>query len=309
MVYIGMPGWLTERRGDFPLARAVPSRSGEERDDRLLLADVAFNRHSMNDGHHVSPFDNGTIQVGTDGVEVELVQGINQEMFEKVLSMATRATIGVDLATGEKDERDWEEMLKGGLQTALETQTVVFAVKGASRTCTHQLVRSRRAAFHQQSQRASYLGDVPECRMPESVWRNPIARAAFLQSTFEAHKAYRIICEQDISYQDARFVLPEGTTSFILLEYPVREFLNVFAYRGCSMFQWEIVDVMRKCRDALVADSPFMEPYVKITCEKTKVCEFQGWESVEGQCDFEWAREDNRRFQPEFHKIERKKES
>ena len=302
-----IPDWLEKRRKNTPVFMGIPSRREGEYDSRLLLADVAFNRHSMNDGHHVSPFDNNTVQVGTDGIEVELVQGIDIEQFKKTLSMATRATIGVDIETGEKDNRDWEEMLKGGLQTALETQVIVFAVKGASRTCTHQLVRSRRAAFHQQSQRASYLGDIPECRMPESVWRNPVARQAFLQSTYVAHQAYRTICEQDISYQDARFVLPEGTTSFIMLEYPVREFLNVFAYRGCSMFQWEIVDVMRKCRDALVAQAPFMEPYVKITCEKTKVCEFQGWESVEGQCDFLWAREDNRRFQPEFHKIERKK--
>jgi hypothetical protein len=204
----------------------------------------------------------------------------------------------------------------------------VFAVSGASRTATHQLVRSRRAAFHQQSQRASYLGDMPECRMPESIWRNPSARNHFLQATMACWRAYRAICEEDISYQDARFVLQEGTTSFIMLEYPVREFLNVYAYRGCSMFQWEIVSIMRQCRQALLEAHPWMEPYVKISCEKTGPvlatepsedgefapgdmiaqhhCTFQGWEDVEGQCDFPWAKHEARTFKPTFHRIGRR---
>jgi hypothetical protein len=155
----------------------------------------------------------------------------------------------------------------------------------------------------------------------------------------------------DVSYQDARYVLPEGTTNYIMLEYPLREFINVYAYRGCAMFQWEIVSVMRACREILVGAYPFLEPYVKISCEKThgakdagvrvtcptcggdggdlddssKVCDecngagtisdpqsiahtctFQGWESVEGQCPFPWARESNRSFRSEHHRIERK---
>jgi flavin-dependent thymidylate synthase len=290
----------------------VASRPLTDMRETNLLRDVAFNRHSMNDGEHVSPTDNSMVQVGADGIEVRLVQGIDEEAFKRTLSMATRATIGLDL-TGQtmddllgKDTRDWEEMLKGGLQTALETQVIVFAVGGVSRTCTHQLVRSRKASFHQQSQRASYYGDQPEVRMPESVWRNPVARQAFLDAYEAVDNAYRVACEQDISYQDARYILGEGTTNYIMCEYSVREFMNVFAYRGCSMFSWEIVHVMREMRRLLLEAHPWMEPYVKISCENARKCTFQGWETVEGQCDFPWAKEDNRTFQPAFHKIERR---
>lgn len=353
------------------------SRQPGDNDNRALLADKAFNNHKKQDGEHVSPFDNETVQVGVDGIEVALVQGIDEQNFKRTLSAATRATIGIDIApryevcpiletdddefctrehkwlhstetTGPvhnitarkrpyhiidplEPEQDWEEMMKGGLQTALETQVIVFAVKGVSRTCTHQLVRSRRASFHQQSQRASFMGKAPEFRMPESVWREPMARDYWLQTVRECWRAYNVACEQGVSYQDARFILPEGTTNFIMLEYPVREFLNVYAYRGCSMFQWEIVDVMRKCRAALVADHPWIEPYVKISCEKTKGaldatgpsptwphglkdredfteavahhCTFQGWEQVDEQCDFPWARESNRSFRSDRHAI------
>lgn len=328
------PEWLEGYREDKDYDTKF-SRNAGDTDDRALLADVAFNRHSMNDGEHVSPSDNGTIHVGTDNIVVDLLQGIDEEQLKTTLAAATQATIG--LKPGQRPETaDWEEMLKGGLQTALETQVIVFAVSGVSRTCTHQLTRSRRAAFHQQSQRASYMGDMPDLRMPESVWRNDRARRAFIRSAQHAWNAYEIICDENISYQDARFVLPEGTVNFILLEYPIREFLNVYAYRGCSMFQWEIVDVMRKCRDVLVEAHAFMEPYVKISCEKTGPatvtsskadlgmigrrlpeettvtevvqhhCTFQGWEDVEGQCDFPWAKHEARTFKPEYHRITKK---
>lgn len=305
------------------------SRDRNDFRETNLLRDVAFNRHSMQDGNHVSPFDNSTIQVGTDGIEVRLVQGINERDFKRTLSMATRATTGITLQSGESgidaieeaDDSDWEEMLKGGLQTALETQTVVFAVSGVSRACTHQLVRSRRAAFHQQSQRATFYGDHPEVRMPESVWRNPKVREAFELAYNVAARAYKLACEEDISYQDARYVLPEGTTNYILCEYTVREFLAVYAYRACSMFNWEIVSVVRQMGSLLSDAHPWLKPYIKITCETTKGaldrksdgtettahhCRFQGWESVDGQCDLPWARETNRSFRSDKHRIEKK---
>ena len=282
----------------------------------------------MNDGHHVSPYDNDLVQVGDDGITVKLVQGLNPE-FERVLSRATRATIGIDLYGPDNDERDWEEMLRGGLQTALESQVIVFEVSGVSRACTHQIVRTRKAAFHQQSMRASFYGTGPEQRVPESIWNAPDeVRHAWFAAVEACRRAYVAAAEADVSYQDARYILPEGTTNYIMMEYPLREFINVYAYRGCSMFQWEIVSVMRMAREILVGKYRFLDPYIKISCEKTKGaldgpipdhligdppheaayahhCTFQGWESVEGQCPFAWARESNRSFRSEHHRIER----
>lgn len=305
------------------------------------LTDVAFNKHSVNDGEHVSPYDENTLHVGTAGLEVEIVKWPDAETYKNVLSSATRATVGLDPRDG-GDPRDWEEMMRGGLQGALESDTIVFRVYRASRALTHQLVRTRNAAFNQQSQRATWYGARPDVRMPLSVYRNERARDAFEEAVKAAWHAYEVACEEDISYQDARFVLPEGTVNFIQCTYTVREFINVFAYRGCSMFMWEMVDCMRKMRKLLVEKSPWLEPYVKISCEKTgstcpdcrgmgeerrddfdadpfadggvctrcdgtgtvgRKCTFQGWESPEGQCDFPWAKEENRTFKPMFHTI------
>jgi thymidylate synthase ThyX len=303
--------------------RMKASREWGDKEETPLLRDIAFNRHSMNDGSFVSPYDNATIQVGNDGMVVKLVQGLHPD-FQSVLSKATRATIGIDLNGDDGDNRDWEEMLQGGLQTALESQVIVFEVAGASRTATHQIVRSRRAAFHQQSMRASWYGAQPEFRLPESIWRlDDEVRDLWIKALEASHKAYRAACDADASYQDARFILPEGTTNYILAEYSLREFLNVYEYRACALFQHEIVGIMRMMGQILVGRYPFLEPYVKITCEKTHgakdmpydpddprthhTCRFPGWEAVEPQCTFPWARDSNRQFRSQHHRIERKR--
>ena len=317
---------------------------GEVKDPSRLLADKGFNNHYVNDGKHVSPYDRGTVHVGTEGLRIDLIQGVDEASFRRVLSEALRATTGINPNDNNYAAEDADEMMKGGLQAALETQTIVFRVIGASRALTHQLVRSRRAGFHQQSQRATWYGDRPDVRMPLSVFREgktdeeyqaaPELRQAWQDAILGSWKAYKMACDAGVSYQDARYILPEGTTNYIMCEYTIKEFIAVFAYRGCSMFLWEMVDCMRKMRSALVAAHPFLEPYVRISCEKplgacpdcdgdgsfivqigpesgTKVlcdlcggdgkarkCTFQGWENVEKACDFPWAKQDNRVFLP-----------
>jgi hypothetical protein len=311
-----------------------------------VTRDIAFNRKSFGEGQPENP-DQGNIYVGTDGIKVTLEQDFNDEQLRHLLSYAINATRGID-PNNPPEPADWEEMLKGGLQTSLEDFRIAFAVYGASRTATHQIVRSRRAAFHQQSQRAHYYGDRPSVREPESFvgkpplvvmdhedWHGGLYKLASESGArvTDVDAEYKLLAEHaawfyrfatnkaDISYQDARFGLLEGTANFILCEYSLIEFMNVYAYRGCSMFQWEIVCIMRQMRELLVAAHPYLDPYVKISCEKTRGaldaddefhrldgsnahhCTFQGWEHVEPQCDFPWARESNRSFKSQHHEI------
>lgn len=288
----GAPHWLIEHRdtrpyrgsreedsmGNIPVANRDRGIifSRQNVDEQLLLMDKGFNNHATNDGSHVSPYDEGRVSYGLDDLQVRLIQGVDESGFKRFLSRSLRATTGISpLAPVVEDDSD--EMMRGGLQSALESQTIVFEVIGASRALTHQLVRSRRAAFHQQSQRATWYGDRPNVRRPMSILRTdetypsggPDVVHLWDKATVACWEAYKAACDAGISYQDARYILPEGTTNYILCEYTVREFINVFAYRGCSMFLWEMVGCMRRMRTVLLAAHPFLEPYVKISCEKT----------------------------------------
>jgi flavin-dependent thymidylate synthase len=251
--------------------------------------DVSFNRHSLNDGSHTSPdvLHSGTVHVGSKGIDVRLIQGINEAHFKQVCRIATQATTGVD--PDAPDETLWDEMLKGGLQTALETQTVCFLVSGISRALTHQLVRTRKASFHQQSQRATFMGTNFNVRIPQSIMDDEWVLGQYVRAIQMARYAYEAACDHDIAYQDARYIMPEGSETQILCEYPLREFLNMYAYRACTMFLWEHVAVVREMGRLLVLAHPWLEPYVKISCEKVRRCTFQGWENTEDQCDFPWS--------------------
>jgi thymidylate synthase ThyX len=137
---------------------------------------------------------------------------------------------------------------------------------------------------------------MPEFRMPESVWVNPVVRGEWIAALIQAHRVYNLAIDADIQYKDARYILPEGTTNFILCEYSLRTFIEMYAYRGCVMFQEELVYVTREMRRLLVEAHPYLEPHIKISCEKVHKCTFQGPERVEETCDFPWAKEGNRTY-------------
>jgi thymidylate synthase (FAD) len=304
-----------------------------------LARDVAFNRDSFERNERKSPYDNGTVQVGTNEIKVRLVQPIAEQAAAALLGIMESSTFGLsdeevadrmDAAASVSPDAT-SEMFQGGLQGALDTQWIAFAVSGVSRACTHQLVRTSRAKFHQQSQRTVDLGEHPEFRCPESIWEaNDDVWRAWVKAVAAAHEAYHLAVKEDVSYQDARYILPEGTTTFIICAYSIREFQAVYSYRACPMFQWEICRVHRMMKDELVAEHPWLEPHIKISCERTHGaldeghsvrstelpprgaydhhCTFQGWEQVEGQCDKPYARESNRAFKSKVHSIKREKE-
>jgi thymidylate synthase ThyX len=117
-----------------------------------------------------------------------------------------------------------------------------------------------------------------------------------------ARSSYKALADMGIPMQDTRTVCPIATETYIICEYPLSEFLNTYAYRACSMFYPETVALFRLMGSKLIEKCPWLQPMIKISCEKTSggkhghFCTYQGWEQVEGYCDFPWALEDNRTF-------------
>ena len=242
-----------------------------------------------------SPSNTGLVQAGVDGIEIMLAVDFDDDKLEAFSRWSQSAGSGApeDL----RMSKDPAEFLEGGLaMQSLEDIRFAFAVRGVTRVCTHQIVRTRAAAFKQQSQQDTWQGDMPEFRMPETVWVNPVLRAEWIACLIECHRVYNLAIDADVQYKDARYILPEGTTNFILCEYSLRTFMDMYAYRACVMFQEELVYVTRKMGELLVEAHPYLAPHIKISCEKIKKCTFQGPERVEETCDFPWAKESNRTF-------------
>lgn len=282
-------------------------------------------KKSMNtDGEHTSPLGRGNIHEAYAGLDVKILQWPDKEVFERLIYKAVMATRGSDLHSDEIDAQVVEDAFGGGLNQSLEWVNVTFEISGTSRGVTHELVRTRQASYAQQSMRHTDMG-LADMRMPEGIVNaDPDTQMIWVNSVEEARQTYQELVERDVEFQDARTVLPIATETYIICNYPLKVFMDTFAYRGCYMFYPEIVKLFHRMREALLEVCPWLRKHVLISCEKTApqtrvlpagkgvpagavvtslspitvtyehACTYQGWERVEGHCPFTWAKEDNR---------------
>ena len=251
---------------------------------------------------HISPLANGRIDEGYDNIKVRMLFWPDEAMFKNLVYKATMATRGSDIdETEQPDPQVVEEAFKGGLNQVLEVATVSFEISGISRGLTHELVRTRKASFAQQSMRHTDFGDANQ-RMPAEIANaSEVIQAMWVNSVGHSVEAYQWLVDADVPFQDARTVLPISTETYIIASYPLNEFFSTYSYRACHMFYPEIVALFGLMKIALVKQCPWTEPFIQISCEKTRsagiydhMCTYQGWEKVEGQCPFAWAKEANR---------------
>ena len=129
-----------------------------------------------------------------------------------------------------------------------------FGIEGISRACSHQLVRHRIASYSQQSQR--YVdGTRFDFVTPPEIAKNEKALAAYEKALKVEADAYKEInaykaddkksCNAFIkkANEDARFILPNASTTKIVCTFNARSLQNFFAHRCCNRAQWEIREV------------------------------------------------------------------
>ncbi len=125
-----------------------------------------------------------------------------------------------------------------GHESVFEHASFTFAIEGISRVCTHQLVRHRLASYTQQSQRYVSLKN-PKFIVPESI-----VNSEYMEKVEElldkASTLYRKMVENGIRKEDARFVLPQGIETKIIVTMNARELRHFFKLRCAKDAQWEI---------------------------------------------------------------------
>ncbi len=131
------------------------------------------------------------------------------------------------------------KVLKSGHHSVIEHISFTFAVEGISRVATHQLVRHRMASYSQQSHR--YTKIKPESFvLPNSIKNSKEASTLYLESIKNSLNLYEKLIEMGIKKEDARFIIPQGVSSNIVITMNARELLHFFTLRCCVRAQWEI---------------------------------------------------------------------
>lgn len=138
---------------------------------------------------------------------------------------------------------------KGHLAT-LRFAFATFHVTGISRACSHQFVRSKHLDFLQRSQRYCNESST-DFVIPPSA--NPdIVRAAYQA----AMDTYNELLKQGVKKEDARFVLPNGGSTELIVTGNFQAWLDFISLRADTHAQWEIREVAKTINNILSEHAP-----------------------------------------------------
>ena len=158
-----------------------------------------------------------------------------------------------------------------GHESPLEHVSFTFGIDGVSRSLTHQLVRHRVASYSQQSQRY-VTGDKFNFVTPHTIQEKTNLQLAYSKFLMQSMEMYEALVANGIPKEDARYVLPNATTSNIVVTMNVRELLHFFSVRCCTRAQWEIRELAWKMLDICKQVSPTLFNGCGAFCDQHKYC-------------------------------------
>ena len=155
-------------------------------------------------------------------------------------------------------------------QSPLEHATLTVRVSNIDRACSHQVVRHRIASYSQASQRYIDMSN-PPIVIPDTIRNNLEAKSIYMGYLEEVADVYKQLVDLGIPKEDARYILPNATTTELVMTMNWREWMHFCSERCCSRAQTGIRTIAKK-----VADILRVVPYIFTTlgpkCFKLGYC-------------------------------------
>ena len=159
-----------------------------------------------------------------------------------------------------------------GHVSPLEHVSFTFYIEGISRACSHQLVRHRTGKYSQQSQRYVNANNF-EFVTPITIQENQQALDVYRRVLNTCQIGYNKLIELGIPKEDARFLLPNATTTNVTFTIDLHNFRHFLALRTCVRAQAEIRNLAYKMLYLVKKEVPFVDYKYKncgIICHKCK---------------------------------------
>jgi thymidylate synthase (FAD) len=187
-----------------------------------------------------------------------------------------------------EDERITHEQMREFVEARLATghtsplQQVWFeyGISGVSRAFSHQFVRHQIGiSFEQQSQRyVTYKDGSFPFTLPDSV-RRAGKSEAFERAIEAAGQAYLELIEAGVPAEDARFLLPNATSTNFKVSVNYLELMHIADQRLCTRAQWEFRKVVSLMRAEVKKRFPELARYLQPKCGEFRL----------GYCDESYA--------------------
>lgn len=177
---------------------------------------------------------------------VELLRYTNEP--EKTCAVAGRlcySSVGIEelkeKLTQEKIEDILTRIIKSGHMSVLEHASFTFGVEGVSRALLAQLTRHRIASFSVQSQRyVRFDKKTPDFVIPPKIAKDENLLNQYNEFLKISQDYYNKFLAAGIPAEDARYVLPNASSTKIVMTMNARELRHFFELRCCNRAQWEI---------------------------------------------------------------------
>lgn len=142
-----------------------------------------------------------------------------------------------------------------------------FLIQGVTRAFTHQLVRTRTAAYAQQTMRVLNVEGWEYLTGPTIAYRPELQRAYDTYMTDIAH-GYNDLIEEGAKVEDARGVLPTNILTNIAVTMSLRTLVDLVRKRSSPRTQGEYREVLEVMKVAAVEAHPWLSLFTERTFDK-----------------------------------------
>ena len=154
-----------------------------------------------------------------------------------------------------------QKNVDGHPEIMLDHVVYMFEIEDCSRVTTHQLVRHRVASYDQESQRFS-AATKEGVVVPASIQSNEAAATAYADALKTVYSAYEKITAAGVPKEDARYILPSGLKTKLVMTLSARSLMHMVWQRTALQAQWEIRELASMLRNLAQEATP--ELWVKI---------------------------------------------
>ena len=159
------------------------------------------------------------------------------------------------------------DYMRKTIKSSWEFVDYTFEIRDVSRVFTHQLVRTRQASYAQQSQRTvEALPDVvgPDIKL-------------FEEQSSMAFDAYYLMIDRGIPRGEARYILPMGTATNIIMKVNLRTLHEMAKVRLCFRTAGEYQRVFKEMVARVVDVHPYFKDFMKVACAIDGICAFPNY--------------------------------
>lgn len=191
---------------------------------------------------------------------------LNSYANEDIAKLAAANCVG---KLNNPTDKGLQVAVNSGHYSVLEHLPLTFLIEDVSRVTEVQLVRHRIASYSIRSGRHTKVNNnKPWYQIPKSIENNNSIVKLFTEMNENIYSFYTAMIEQGIPKEDARYILPQGLLTDIVVSMNARAFIEQCEKRLCKKAQWEIREMFTQMKECIKDIYPTVYEQLEPPCAK-----------------------------------------